>query len=177
MFCVKVPILSEQITLIQPMVSEAIISLTKAFCLDSLMILMERKTATIVGSPYGTAATIKTILVTTDCFVDILDCCFKIRILRVICLTCDKTHAILIQDMVPFSIMSFDYIIPVLIHAYPDIVSSAHFFYLKYKYPNPFKFSYKSFCLRNQRNCSLIFISHDFYILPSFSTVLFLRNT
>ena len=63
MFSVKVPVLSEQITLIQPMVSEAIIFFTRAFCLLSLIILIDRDTATMVGSPSGTAATISTILV------------------------------------------------------------------------------------------------------------------
>lgn len=92
-------------------------------------------------------------------YVDILNRCFKIKILRVICLTCGKTHAILVKDIVPFSILSFNDIISVLIHTDPDLVSSAHFFYLKYKYSEPFMFSYESFCLRNKRNCSLIFIS------------------
>ena len=47
----------------QPMVSEAIIFLTSAFCFESLMMLIERETATMVGSPSGTAATIRTMLV------------------------------------------------------------------------------------------------------------------
>ena len=94
-----------------------------------------------------------------DRYVDILNRCFKIKILRVICLTCGKTHAILVKDMIPFSILSFNDIISVLIDADSDLVSSAHFYFLKYKYPKPFLSSYESFCQRIQRNCSLIFIS------------------
>lgn len=62
-FCVSVPVLSEQTTLIQPTVSQAIILRTSAFCFDILIILMARDTATMVGSPSGTAATISTMLV------------------------------------------------------------------------------------------------------------------
>ena len=61
LFSVKVPVLSEHITLTHPIVSEAIIFLTSAFCFDSLIMLTDNDTATIVGSPSGTAATISTI--------------------------------------------------------------------------------------------------------------------
>ena len=63
MFSVRVPVLSEQIILIQPIVSQAIIFLTSAFSRDIFIILSASETATIVGSPSGTAATISTILV------------------------------------------------------------------------------------------------------------------
>lgn len=91
--------------------------------------------------------------------VDILDRSFKIKITRVICLSCGKTHAILIEDIVPFSILSFDDIISVLVDIDPDLVSSAHFYYLKLKYPVPYRYSYLSLCHRNKRSCSLIFFS------------------
>ena len=62
-FSVRVPVLSEQITLMQPIVSQAIIFLTSVFCFDILMIVIASDTATMVGSPSGTAATISTMLV------------------------------------------------------------------------------------------------------------------
>ena len=64
LFSVSVPVLSEQITLMHPIVSEAIIFFTSAFCLESLIIFTDRETATMVGSPSGTAATMRTIDVT-----------------------------------------------------------------------------------------------------------------
>ena len=57
-FWVNVPVLSEQITLMQPMVSHATIFLTSAFCLDILMMFTARHADTMVGRPSGTAATI-----------------------------------------------------------------------------------------------------------------------
>ena len=49
--------------LTQPMVSQAIIFLTRAFSRDILMMLRARETATMVGRPSGTAATMRTMLV------------------------------------------------------------------------------------------------------------------
>ena len=49
--------------LTHPIVSQAIIFFTSAFSLDILIIFSASETATIVGSPSGTAATIRTILV------------------------------------------------------------------------------------------------------------------
>ena len=63
LFSVNVPVLSEHITFTLPIVSQATIFLTKAFCLAILIIFIERETATIVGKPSGTEATIKTMLV------------------------------------------------------------------------------------------------------------------
>ena len=61
-FSVRVPVLSEQMTLMQPIVSQAIIFLTSAFCRAMRAMLMEREMATMVGKPSGTAATISTML-------------------------------------------------------------------------------------------------------------------
>ena len=52
-------------TLIQPLVSQATIFLTSAFCFAILAMLMEREIATMVGKPSGTAATISTMDVIT----------------------------------------------------------------------------------------------------------------
>ena len=62
-FSVKVPVLSEQMTFMPPIVSQAAIFLTSALCFDILMMFIARETATMVGSPSGTAATISTMLV------------------------------------------------------------------------------------------------------------------
>ena len=62
-FSVSVPVLSEQMTFIAPIVSQAAIFLTRALCFDILIIFIASETATMVGSPSGTAATISTMLV------------------------------------------------------------------------------------------------------------------
>lgn len=61
-FSVSVPVLSEQMTLMQPMVSQATIFLTRAFCRAMRAMLMESEMATMVGRPSGTAATMSTML-------------------------------------------------------------------------------------------------------------------
>ena len=61
-FSVRVPVLSEQMTLMHPTVSLATIFLTSAFSRAMRAMLMEREMATMVGSPSGTAATISTML-------------------------------------------------------------------------------------------------------------------
>ena len=61
MFSVKVPVLSEQITLTQPTVSAATSLRISAFDLASLSTFKVSDIAAVVGSPSGTAATIKTI--------------------------------------------------------------------------------------------------------------------
>ena len=60
-FSVSVPVLSEQITETHPTVSAATSFLMSAFDFASFKTLRERAMAAVVGSPSGTAATIKTI--------------------------------------------------------------------------------------------------------------------
>ena len=68
LFSVSVPVLSEHITLMHPTVSHATIFLTSAFCLAIFITLSASDTATMVGSPSGTDATISTMLVmNTSC--------------------------------------------------------------------------------------------------------------
>ena len=62
LFSVSVPVLSEQMTFMQPTVSQATSFLTSAFCFDILIIFIAKVTATIVGRPSGTAATMSTML-------------------------------------------------------------------------------------------------------------------
>ena len=59
LFLVKVPVLSEQITLVQPRVSTALILLITALALDILVTPIESTTVTTVASPSGMAATAK----------------------------------------------------------------------------------------------------------------------
>ena len=62
LFSVSVPVLSEQMTFMQPTVSQATSFLTSAFCFDIFMMFIASVTATIVGRPSGTAATMSTML-------------------------------------------------------------------------------------------------------------------
>ena len=57
LFCVKVPVLSEHITLTEPKVSTAGSLLTIALFLDILVTPVERTIATIATRPSGIAAT------------------------------------------------------------------------------------------------------------------------
>lgn len=59
-----------------------------------------------------------------DRHVDIFDRNHTIRILRLKCSSCNSTHAVLIEDTVPYSIVSFDIIIDVLKNK--DFLSSSH---------------------------------------------------
>ena len=61
--CIRDRVLSEQMTFIAPIVSQAAIFLTRALCFDILIMFIASETATMVGSPSGTAATISTMLV------------------------------------------------------------------------------------------------------------------
>ena len=63
LFCVSVPVLSEQIIFTAPNVSTAGSFLTMAFILDILVTPIERTMATIATSPSGIAATARLIAV------------------------------------------------------------------------------------------------------------------
>lgn len=66
--------------------------------------------------------------------IDILDREFEIIISRVICRHFGKTHAILIQDLIPYSLFPHDTIISALSDLDSYIVSSPHRSFLKNKY-------------------------------------------
>ena len=57
LFCVRVPVLSEQIIWVHPRVSTAVSLLTTAFSLDILVTPIDKTTVTTVASPSGIAAT------------------------------------------------------------------------------------------------------------------------
>ncbi|MFQ9562742.1 MAG: DUF6431 domain-containing protein [Faecalibacillus intestinalis] len=88
-----------------------------------------------------------------DRHVDIFDRNHTIRILRLKCSSCNSTHAVLIEDTVPYSIVSFDIIIDVLKNK--DFLSSSHVFFIKNKYLS-FIIDYISFFWRKTLYCYCI---------------------
>ena len=83
--------------------------------------------------------------------IDIFKRSHKVRVLRLRCPECGSTHAVLIEDMIPYSIASYDLIVDVL--AGIDFLESSHAAYLKDKYLN-YPFDYDSFCkLNTRKNC------------------------
>ena len=78
----------------------------------------------------------------------------KITIQRLRCPECGSTHAVLIEDMIPYSIASYNLIIEVI--AGIDFLESSHAAYLKNKYL-PYFFDYDSFCKLNTRKNYLNF--------------------
>ena len=79
---------------------------------------------------------------------DIFNRSHTIRILRLRCPSCSSTHAVLIEDMIPYSVASFDIIIDVLSNN--DFLTSSHASFLKNKYPF-FTVNYSYFCKLNVR--------------------------
>lgn len=92
-------------------------------------------------------------------YVDFLSRRFKIRISRVICNHCNITHAILIQDMIPFSCLSFSDIVTTISSQYSAYTSPSHFHLLKAKYSPPIPLHYYSLCLFNSRNLPILLVS------------------
>lgn len=76
-------------------------------------------------------------------YIDFLTCKVRIRIKRIICSSCGKTHAILIESMVPFSCLSHDDIINVLESHYMDMTDLSHFYFLKHKFSSSCFYSYQ----------------------------------
>ena len=80
----------------------------------------------------------------------------KVSIQRIICASCGKTHALLIEDMIPFSTFTFSQIIDCLDD--PDFsVDNFHRSFLINKYYNVEQ-NYRSYCQINRRNHMLIFL-------------------
>lgn len=92
--------------------------------------------------------------------VDLFNRHHKIKILRFRCCSCNQTHAVLIEDMIPYSLADFDVVFNIafcLDHYY-----SSYDLFIKLKYSN-FSFSYQSICL---------FVSRSQNKLLNFSTQL-----
>ena len=81
--------------------------------------------------------------------IDIFNRKHTIRVLRLICPSCKSTHAVLIQDMIPYSIASFDLIVDILSNN--DSTYSSHLYFFKLKYLSS-SFDYVLFCKFNLRN-------------------------
>ncbi|MGL5978395.1 MAG: DUF6431 domain-containing protein [Erysipelotrichaceae bacterium] len=80
----------------------------------------------------------------------------RIRILRVRCIYCNVTHAILVESMVPYSLLSADDIILALTD--PFCFECSHVYYLRHKYKQK-SISYESICLSNCRQFPCFFIT------------------
>lgn len=93
-------------------------------------------------------------------FIDLFNRKHKIFITRVICSSCHKTHAILIEDMIPYSIADFDLIINIIDNK--DYTFSSHVSFIKKKFSDISSVSYDSFCK--------ICLRQNVYIFYHFST-------
>lgn len=82
----------------------------------------------------------------------------RIKVTRIICNHCGKTHAVLIESMVPFSCLDHDDIINILESSYMDCTDSSHFYYLKNRFSNINFKSYKNICLFQARNIHILFV-------------------
>ena len=82
-------------------------------------------------------------------YVDFFKRSHKITIQRLRCPECGSTHAVLIEDMIPYSIASYSLIVEVI--ADMDFLESSHAAFLKEKYLSYF-FDYDFFCKLNTRN-------------------------
>lgn len=100
-----------------------------------------------------------------DRYIDIFDRSHKVKILRLRCPSCGSTHAVLVEDMIPYSIASYNLIVEVI--ADIDFLVSSHAAFLKDKYL-PYFFEYDSFCEMNKRK--------NYYALVQLTTRL-LYNT
>lgn len=71
-----------------------------------------------------------------------------VRILRVICNGCGQTHAVLVEDMIPYSITSYSLIIDIVFKR--DSSHDSLDFFIIHKYQNAI-FDYERTCLMNSR--------------------------
>lgn len=89
-------------------------------------------------------------------FYDFLGRKIRVSIQRIICVECGKTHALLIEDMIPFSTLTYSQIICCLNDCdFP--VDCFHKSFLKEKY-HDINHDYCSFCILNHRNSIIIFL-------------------
>lgn len=83
---------------------------------------------------------------------------FPIIITRIICKHCGKTHAILIDDMLPFSQLSANTILALIKSLSSNFLDLSHLSFLIFKYSNVSNI-YHDLCLFNARSFHCIFIS------------------
>lgn len=79
----------------------------------------------------------------------------RVKILRIKCNTCGKTHALLIEDMIPFSTLSYEEIISGIGDDFT--IDQSHHLYLLHKYERPH--SFLKMCSMNTRKYTIHYIS------------------
>lgn len=84
---------------------------------------------------------------------------YKIIITRIICKHCHRTHAILIEDIIPYSQIRFEDILYMIQNKDTDYFDITHLFYILKKYMTLSSLTYKNICLINRRKFSCILIS------------------
>ncbi len=84
---------------------------------------------------------------------------YTIRITRVICRHCHKTHAILIEDIIPYSQIRFEDILYMLKNKTADFIDMSHLSYILKKYTPLSSITYKNICIRNRRKYICMFLS------------------
>lgn len=89
--------------------------------------------------------------------VDIFKRSHKITITRIKCNECGKTHAILIEDMVPYSIVDYDLIVHVCLRL--QSITASHDLFIRNKYGGITEFNYKSIVKESFRKNTCIFIN------------------
>ena len=82
----------------------------------------------------------------------------RVTVQRIICAHCGKTHVLLIDDMIPYSTISFQTIISSLDDESLSSLDNAHLKYLHHKFHN-IPYLYFSFCELCCRKWPILFIS------------------
>lgn len=88
--------------------------------------------------------------------IDIFNRKITIRVVRLKCSSCKSTHVVLIENMLPYSIVTLDVVISVLSNQ--DTLVSSHVCFLNNKY-NFTNFDYNVCCNINRRRNYLEFLS------------------
>jgi len=83
---------------------------------------------------------------------------YRIIITRIICKHCHRTHAILIEDIIPYSQIRFEDILYMIKNKDTDYFDITHLFYILRKYITS-SITYKNICLKNRRKYACILIS------------------
>ena len=92
----------------------------------------------------------------------------KIKITRIICSCCKKTHAILLRDMIPFSSISHQELIEILLSDFPSPIDSSFLLFLSSKFKLLDISSYSAVCSFNDRNLPIIFFPTWLFFLFTF---------
>ena len=71
---------------------------------------------------------------------------------------CHRTHAILIEDIIPYSQIRFEDILYMLKNREANCFDISHLFYILKKYMTLSSAAYKNICLKNRRKHACIFI-------------------